>query len=378
MWFAPFLCIGLMVVGLLRPLPKFTVPEHYRAVVDAEGTKVPIEEPFRGTILISLDAGGYLEITKSPDTLTYAGGTVDRSWFGKEFMSRIYPQVLQRGSLWDPQMIRHGHGPYAELESILASDGGAYLGSSGDLVPLLRRVGLPALYTNTGKEKDENESEFVWASVVTSLIGHPDRGAAVIAHYQQAFTDIASDLNESTLPNRPRVLVMGAESHEKQNKTPNIRSLYIKSTANPYQLYILRAGATNASEGWTSEQPEAERILAMDPDFIFLMWWGQDPQEFMHDPRWRGLRAVRERRVYRLPGNPGGGGLMGLIFQPISVRWMAEIVHPDRLQPKTRQVMRDTYLREFGYRMSDKEIDEQLQMNVNQPQPDYGRFARNY
>jgi hypothetical protein len=38
----------------------------------------------------------------------------------------------------------------------------------------------------------------------------------------------------------------------------------------------------------------------------------------MHDPRWRGLKAVLDKRVYTMPGtNPGGGGLAGLIFQPL-------------------------------------------------------------
>ncbi len=105
----------------------------------------------------------------------------------------------------------------------------------------------------------------------------------------------------------------------------------------------------------------------------------QSPQEFMRDPRWRGLKAVVDNRVYRMPGDPnGGGGLAGLHFQPTWVRWMAEIAHPDRLQPKLRQLLREHFMTEFGYRLSDDQIDRFLHVDKNANSVGHARFRRDY
>ncbi len=162
------------------------------------------------------------------------------------------------------------------------------------------------------------------------------------------------------------------------SRTDDKRRLYIKSEKNDYRIYLPPAGVVNAA-GPVPQNPDVERILVMDPDMIFLMGHGQSPQEFAADPRWRGLKAVVDNRVYRMPGDPhGGGGLAGLHFQPLWVRWMAEIAHPDRLQPRLREVLRERFESEFGYRLSDEQIDQFLHIDENIGAAGYARFTKNY
>jgi iron complex transport system substrate-binding protein len=382
-WFAPFLCIGLMALSLLRPLPHFPVPAHGRTVVDAEGTAVQIERPFRGTILTwgAWEVGGYLESTRAPETMLMAGGHWARWAFARDVMSWIYPEALNQDRVWDTAKGDQSRRAKAEIEILFAYNPGAYLGNGGNfgMVPVLRRVGLPALYLSDpdpDQKRNRDEVMFATARVETALTERPERGEALIARYRQAYVDLDRELHTSSLPSRPRVLIMGSS-------TRNRSWLYIKSVKNSYQIYLPPAGVANASKGYTGEQQDAERILAMDPDIVFLVgrsdnpWPSQTPQEFMHDPRWRGLKAVKEKRVYRMPGT-GPGGLAGLIFQPIWVRWMAEIAHPDRLQPRTRHVLRDRLMGEFGYRLTDDQIDFLLWISENKGSAGYERFDRNY
>ncbi len=78
----------------------------------------------------------------------------------------------------------------------------------------------------------------------------------------------------------------------------------------------------------------------------------------MNDPRRQGLKAVRDRRVYKWEqGN--------LTVRPAEIRWLAEIAHPDRLQPRVRQLMRDRVREEFGYSLSDDQIDQMLHVDEN-------------
>jgi iron complex transport system substrate-binding protein len=113
---------------------------------------------------------------------------------------------------------------------------------------------------------------------------------------------------------------------------------------------------------------------------IFLMERSRDPEtvaEFMRDPRWRGLKAVQERRVYRMPGT-SSADLAIMQYRPLWTRWMAEIGHPERMQPRLRQMLRESFVREFGYRLTDDQIDTLLRIDENKDSVGYERFTRNY
>ena len=96
LWIAPFLGLALIALGLLRPLPRFPLPAHSRTVVDSGGIPVPIALPFRGIALApNTFPNGYLENTRSPGLLVYAGKPSDRKRFASDVMSWVYPEVLK-------------------------------------------------------------------------------------------------------------------------------------------------------------------------------------------------------------------------------------------------------------------------------------------
>jgi iron complex transport system substrate-binding protein len=381
-WILPFLCVALMVTSLLRPQRQFSAPTHNRVVIDGAGVKVAIEEPFRGVVFTwgAWGVGGYLANTRAPQTVLNAGGPEDREWFGKhDIMSKVYPQVLNDDRYWDPDNGDWAQRAKSEIEGLMRYNAGAYLGNGGEMgmVPILRSVGLPALnllWTQRDLTKNWDDACYLSARVESTLTEQPQAGEALIARYKQAFADIKSELRPETLPHQPRVLMMGSSWEDRGY-------FYLKSVKNSYQIYFPPAGIINASEGLTGDREDAERILAMDPDMIYLTgsrdsWWPtEDPQQFLRDPRWRGLKAVQTRRVYRVPG---GGGLGGLLFQPIYNRWMAEMAHPDRMQPRVRQLLRDRFITEFNYRLSEDQIDEILNVDENGGLPGAERFTRGY
>lgn len=358
-WLAPFLCVGLICIGLFRPLPLIPAPDPSRTVVDADNTPVQIALPFRRAVMSS-QLGPYLAYTASPETVANVAGDNSRDEFSRSIMSRIYPQLLNRRSVWDGRI-------HDELESILAYDPGVVIDGN----PLLRRVGIPVLSIFTGSDWDQ--MSFSAARVETALIGNAGRGEALIAANKQAFADLEKELQPASFANRPRFLMMFSSSHDGR-----FGALH---EGNLYDLYLERAGAEDAAKGWSAvKQDDVERILAMEPDVILLMGDARGqrdtvtdgPAAFMHDPRWRGLRAVRERRVYRMVG-----WLDSLQFQPLWARWLAELAHPDRMKPELRQRMRDDFMRGFGYAIRDDEIDELLHTDENGSQPGYARFTRN-
>jgi ABC-type Fe3+-hydroxamate transport system substrate-binding protein len=309
----------------------------------------------------------YLENTRAPETFANAGGPQYRIAFGKSLMSKVYPQMLHDDKDWDAAgswWLK----PKAGIEQFMAHEPGAYLGALGyfGMVPILRGVGLPAL-TVDWNAGSWDEVQYQAARVEDSLIEHPERAEALIARYKQANEDLDKELQPQTITRRVRVLMIGASS--------NGSSLSVTSYRNVYELYFLRLGLENAaSKDLVGLRMDVERILAMDPDMILMDRYGNEtPQEFMRDPRWRGLKAVKEKRVYESFGQSPGGSL---ILQPLYNRWMAELAYPDRLQPRVRQLLRDRYITEFNYRLGDEQIDKMLNVEENRGLPGVERFDR--
>ncbi len=375
-WAIPFVCIGLSVLALLRPppeIPASVLPASgkSRTVADAAGTPVTIALPYKGTVLTwGALLRKYLHDTRAPDTLAGTGTT--REHFASGVDGWLYPRLLQRNGIWEstPHSPRT-RGANAEIEGLMAMEGGAYLGiPSGAAVPLLRRVGMPALYLFPPGRADEDERFFAQARVETAVIGQPERGEELIADYRRAFADLERELQPGTLTRRTRVLILGASARD-------WRVLYLRNVRQAHQTWVQRAGLENAA-GELS-RADAERILALEPDIIFLVERSHDPEttgEFLNDPRWRGLKAVRERRVYRMPGT-SSADLAVMFFRPLWTRWMAEVAYPERMAPKMRRLLRDGFAREYGYRLSEKEIDRLLRVDENGDSPGYGRFVRN-
>ncbi len=345
-WLAPFLCLGLIALALLRPWPVFPAPAHSRIVTDADGVKVAIPVPLRGVVAWASD---FLQKTHAPEILLEGGGTRERAWFASTLVSRLYPQVLESDGLWNEP---------SDAESLLAQDSGAVYFGRADR----RRLGLITFATWARRESTD-ETIFSMTRVMNAALGQEARGEAFIADYRLAFANLQQELQPQTLTELPSLIGVVCPPGN-----------WSRLTA--WDGADARAGVRGAAESYlaTGREQDAERILAMNSDMIIL--FVGDVQDFLHDPRWQGLKAVRDRRVYG--NNPN---LHGYTFDldnvPLSTRWIAELAHPERLQPKFRELLRDHYLEAYGYRLSDEEIDELLRLDQNRETAGYARFRKN-
>jgi hypothetical protein len=369
----PFVGIAGFCFGLLRSVPRLPAPTAIRMITDARGVAVPIDLPFRGVALTwGFDVPGwYLEDTRAPESLVYAGDAEDRARFSHSILRWIYPQVVANDKLWRAHVLDTARGPYAEAESLLCYDASAFLGAPNGLLPLLRQIGLPAVNMWSANTGFENRN-FTAIRVDSQLIDDVTRGQAYIARYRRNLNRLEQDVQVSTLGSRPRGLGMISPRGDGRRIFLYGRQSELSSFDFP------RAGVVYAGAGATSLGADAERVLAMDPDVIFLegaqkatIAPAQSPVEFRQDPRWRGLKAARENRVYSLPSV----GDAGLIFTPIVIRWLAEVTHPERMLPSVRQELKDRMLEEFGYSLSEAQINGLLELYENKNSAGYARFA---
>lgn len=380
MWAVPFVSLAVIALTLLRPDPQVPPPESSRIVTDMLGRKVHIALPFKGVAVTWFArATDYLSETDAPGDIVTMG-TDERSVLTRSLLGKIYPELLLKEAVWNTRKIAYGRGPNAEVETLLAfKEPGVFLG--GDrMVPVFERVGLPVAGLTWDKQNME-VTLIKAATMRTALSGNPERGQALIARYHQAFRELEQELQPGTIGSWPRVLYM-------TSMTTNKRLLWYWNSADPFSVYFPRAAMENAvpSTHQTTEptmvRPDAERILLTDPDSVLLFDSPfipnrQSPAEFMADPRWQGMRAVATKRVYRLP-TAYPLDMRGIGLMPVMARLMAELAHPDRLQPRVRTMLREFMFQDFGYRMSEDEIDAALKLDENGGSAGFERFTRNY
>jgi ABC-type Fe3+-hydroxamate transport system substrate-binding protein len=374
-WLVPLVCLGLISLSLLRPYPVIFSPFRGTTITitDAVGKEVQVPSPPQGVMSVWLRS--YLPKTHAPGQLLRLGSARDRKGFADTIPSWIYPELLDE---------HYWNGTPQNLESILGEDrpgalyfGSLWIGGMKFESTELRELGLtavttsplpvsPALLAQQGMIEQEYHM-FADIRAMNSALGQHEFGEKLIAAYLEGMAQLKDELQPDAVPEAewPRVLGMGALSNDGSR-------IFVSEGGNP-RLASPRLASRDSIQGRKAmgRLQDAERILTINPDII-LLYVGESG-EFYRDPRWRGLKAVRERRVYT--NNPNFHGYGHDIDNiPISSRWLAEIYHPGRLLPQTRKRIREHYQLRYGYDMDDEHIDKLLQIRANAVSAGYDRF----
>jgi hypothetical protein len=247
----------------------------------------------------------------------------------------------------------------SDLESRIADDiGGVYFDEGNALFGLTSVSVWP-----NGRSQDDTIATM--ARVMNDVLGQPGRGAQFTVDYHHAWSDLDHDLHRETLDAQPSVIRMVA--FEQNWSHLNAGDVHGEE----------RVGVSDGTRTYraSGRESDVERILAMNPDFIFLA--GESPETFYRDPRWAGMTATKTRHVYSVLD-----GFMDWPYAidnvPLAARRIAEIVHPERMQPKLREIMRNHYIKAYSYQLSDNEVDDLLRVKENRLSAGYARFTRDY
>ncbi|MEJ1960977.1 MAG: ABC transporter substrate-binding protein [Gammaproteobacteria bacterium] len=110
---------------------------------------------------------------------------------------------------------------------------------------------------------------------------------------------------------------------------------------------------------------DVEELFVLDPDVIFLT--RQNPELFYRQPQLSPLRAVRERKIYRVPAF--GGRLERLVpDHALYLSWAAELLYPEQMTNDTRSRLRNLY------RLDEATLDRALFLDENGLSAHYERF----
>lgn len=363
-WVIVFLTLGLMSLLLLRPQPVFKPRSYSRSITDARGVTVSIPENAR----VAAYSWEFLTETHRPDRLSGRSERIRNMLRGYRYFMpvRVYRAVFDNDAYWHDT---------STLETLLASSnntviaGATWFHNHAIGADELRALGVIALDVDGTNSVTADEKIARETTIYNEIINQPAFAQTLIARYQQDYSSFHADYKAPTNPiDCPRIAGVGAPDNDWSKV-----SMGGGDTPAEAGQKCDENGTRDAVAGFRARgrQQDAERVLAVDPDIIMLM--GTDARKFMQDPRWQGLKAVHSRRVYT--SEPAFSGYSyNIDNRPFAARWSAEVIHPELIKPRVRQLLRDHYQAAYGYHLSQEELDGLLSVKQNSQSAGYERF----
>lgn len=182
-------------------------------------------------------------------------------------------------------------------------------------------------------------------ALLGGVVGLPERGRDFAARTTAILADVAARVASVPAAARPRVYY---------GRGPRGLDTGLAGSINVESLEFMGAANVAAELGRGGlVQVSLEQVLRWNPDTIVTI----DPnfhREVVADPFWRGVRAVRERRVFLPPNAPFGW----IDFPPstnrlIGLYWLGKVLYPAQF-PEPLGPIVSAYFETFYHRRPDQ------------------------
>ncbi|MBC8945689.1 MULTISPECIES: ABC transporter substrate-binding protein [Xenorhabdus] len=271
-------------------------------------------------------------------------------------LSKIFPDVLNIRT----DMVGNNFTPNIEALLNVQPDLVWQWGHRGDdIISPMRNAGLTVATLNYGGESCTQE----WIRLMGLTLGHDKKAEEMISWRQEVISQLSIITDKIPEAKRPRVLYL---SHFHQ------RIQTFGSASHNNADFALAGGVSLNRDLIGPRTLNIEQILLWDPDIILLGNFeaGLSPADIYHNPILSDVTAVKNKRVYKLPI---GGFIWDAPNQetPLYWQWLSMIFHPDTIHWPLRDEIHKRYQQLYGYRLTESQIDDILQLKLNQQGRDY-------
>ncbi len=303
-----------------------------RTITDMIGRRVEVPSQIIRAMPLSSDITGVLMALGAGDQLA----AVDSMTPGNANLLAAFPELADLPApcaFFD-----------ANAESILAVDPDVVLTVSWQRDPdrLQEMMGIPVVCIDLN----------LYAPTIrflSEIMGAEERADEIVGYYQERLAAIHEALQDVPRAERTRIYVAGND----------MMSTYGAESTWHYE--VLDAGGVNVAAALTgggSQGVSMEQIMLWDPQVVVLDNACQDDvEDVLTDPRWAGISAVQEGRVFRAsPGYIGPWGRPHLESAMARV-WLADRLYPDTLDLDIAAEAATFYERVYGREFGDAELE---------------------
>lgn len=223
-------------------------------------------------------------------------------------------------------------------------------GIDAEYEAIFRRMAIPWAYVKANSVWDYPDA----LAFMGRLLGREARGRALQAKARDMLVQVKTAL--AGLSKAPVPSVYYAEG---------IDGLSTEGRGSFHTELIEVAGGRNVHlgkvlTGYGMEHVSLEQVMAYDPDVILV----KEKAFFdvvYKDARWKGLRAVRQHRVFLIPYQPFNWFDRPPSFMRLlGAQWVLSVLHPGRVSFDLRAKTRDFYQTFLGVKLDDRQVTEIL------------------
>lgn len=233
-----------------------------------------------------------------------------------------------------------------------------------DLAANLESIGYPSLVRIGYVSDPVQRRDGIW-KLVGEVLGQPRRAHELLAKLKEQMKRLYTDYR-STKEKPVRVVELFGAARE-----------WRVSGGEYYLRDILEGvGGTSAAAAMRyASSVNQEDLFLIDPDVILLADGANDasPRDLYGDPTWRGLAAVKNKRVYKMPAHNQFNPPVDLY---LFANWLALILHPEADASSFYPELEGLYRNIYDKNISAEEIDRVLAMSANADSAGVDRFTQ--
>ena len=210
------------------------------------------------------------------------------------------------------------------VEALLATRPDICIGSRMQISKIEKNTSFPLLGVGTHGPGSDFEYQKRLVRFFGDVFGRDERAERFCRFLDRSGDEISERVASVPLNKRPRVLV--ASEHDRSGTYGN---------GSYMQEWLERAGCRNAAETlrplgsphmFTKVSPE--QMMAWDPDVLLIS--SGTPEDLEKEAAWAGFRAVRSKKVYRIPGGVFAWNRPTAEGSALFPLWMAATVYSER------------------------------------------------
>ncbi|HEB10621.1 MAG TPA: ABC transporter substrate-binding protein, partial [Spirochaetales bacterium] len=195
--------------------------------------------------------------------------------------------------------------------------------SDADKVKQLKDAGITVFLLASPVSIDEIRKKI---SVIAGAVGEEEKGKELIGRMDEDLKQVAARV--SGIPKEERLTVL---EYAIWGTSPGEGTTWNELTAH---AGLINAVSYLPVNEFRQVPLSKEKLLELDPDILILPGWVYgDPEgaesffnEILEDPALRTLRAVRSKRVYRMPENLKSSTSH---YLAAGIQWLARTAYPD-------------------------------------------------
>lgn len=233
-----------------------------------------------------------------------------------------------------------------------------------DLVDPITNAGLNVALISYGTE----EKTRYYQNMVASLMGKPERAAAINGWRDQVASELAAKARTIAPENKPKVLYLG-------RALENLTASGSKGDYGSWYIDLVGGISASADVKGTGTTISPEQVAEWNPDVILLNSFEAKlgVERIYNDPILSLTKAAQNRKVYKMPL---GGYRWDPPSQesPLTWMWLANLLHPDVFAYDLRGEMKKAYKSLYDYDLTDADMDGILWTDMQGNASNYAQF----